>query len=137
MESRNYIPDGCKGLLNGKRGLIMGVANEKSLAWGIAEVCSDAGAELAITYQGPIVEKNARALAQQTNCPLVLSCDVTKADDITNLFDTISKKWGKLDFFVHAIAFSDRNQLRGRYVDTTVENFLYTMNVSCFSFTNS
>jgi enoyl-[acyl-carrier protein] reductase I len=122
-------------LLRGKRGLIMGVANDKSIAWGIAASCVAQGAELAFTYQGEALRKRVTPLAEQVNSSMVLPCDVTDRKSVEALFDTIKKKWGKLDFLVHAIAFSDKNELKGRYVDTSLDNFLMTMHVSCYSFT--
>lgn len=123
-------------LLKGKRGLITGVANEKSLAWTIAKLCYNAGAQIAIAYQGPAVEKSAKALAQDTNCNIIEVCDVGSQESIAHMFDVIADKWGYLDFVLHAIGFSDKNELRGRYVDTSQENFLMTMNISCYSFTS-
>ncbi len=121
--------------LQGKRGLIMGVANSRSLAWGIAKAVSAQGAELAFTYQGEMLEKRVRPLAEEVGSSLVLPCDVTDAASMDAAFATIEKEWGSLDFLVHAIGFSDKNELRGRYIDTTPENFAMTMNISCYSFT--
>ena len=122
-------------LLKGKRGLIMGVANSRSLAWGISQAAAAHGAELAFTYQGETLEKRVRPLAEEVGSTLVLPCDVTEADSIDAAFATIEKEWGSLDFLVHAIGFSDKNELRGRYIDTSRENFAMTMDISCFSFT--
>ena len=122
-------------ILEGKRGLIMGVANDRSLAWGIAESCHDAGAELAFTYQGEALKKRVVPLAQRVDSNLILECDVSEMDSIDKTFTEISKIWGKLDFLVHAIGFSDKNELRGRYVDTSLKNFEMTMNISVYSFT--
>ena len=122
-------------LLQGKRGLVMGVANGKSLAWGISKAVSAHGAELAFTYQGEMLEKRVRPLAEEVGSSFVLPCDVTDAASMDAVFATIEKEWGSLDFLVHAIGFSDKNELRGRYVDTTPENFAMTMNISCYSFT--
>jgi len=122
-------------LMAGKKGLIMGVANNRSLAWGIAKALSAHGAELAFTYQGEALEKRVRPLAKELNAALIEPCDVTDAASMDALFDAVQKKWGGLDFLVHAIGFSDKDQLKGRYVDTTAENFAMTMNISCFSFT--
>ena len=122
-------------ILEGKRGLIMGVANDRSLAWGIAQSCHDAGAELAFTYQGEALKKRVVPLAQSVDSNIVLECDVTEMDSIDKTFAEISKIWGKLDFLVHAIGFSDKNELRGRYVDTSLKNFEMTMNISVYSFT--
>lgn len=122
-------------LMHGKRGLIMGVANDRSLAWGIARALHDHGAELAFTYQGEALEKRVRPLATSIGAQHVLECDVTNAASIDTTFATLEKAWGKLDFLVHAIGFSDKNELKGRYIDTSPENFALTMNVSCYSFT--
>jgi enoyl-[acyl-carrier protein] reductase I len=122
-------------LFKGRRGLITGIANERSLAWTVAKMCSDAGAKLALTYQGEAVEKNANVLAKETNCSILEVCDVLDQESIAKLFKVIGQKWGKIDFLLHSIGFSNRHELRGRYVDTTLENFLMTMNVSCYSFT--
>ena len=119
----------------GKRGLIMGVANNRSIAWGIARACADAGAELAFTYQGEALKKRVEPLADSAGATLVLPCDVTDAASMDAVFETLGKEWGRLDFVVHAIAYSDKSQLDGRYVDTTLDNFLMTMNISCYSFT--
>lgn len=122
-------------LMHGKRGLIMGVANDRSLAWGIAKALHDQGAEMAFTYQGEALEKRVRPLAATIGAEHVLECDVTNAASIDSVFDTLGKAWGKIDFLVHAIGFSDKNELKGRYVDTSFDNFALTMNVSCYSFT--
>lgn len=124
-----------QGLMNGKRGLIMGVANDRSIAWGIAKACADQGAELAFSYQGEALEKRVRPLAQSVGSDLLLECDVTDMASVDGLFAALEKKWGRLDFLVHAIAYSDKDQLKGRYVDTTLDNFLLSLNVSCYSFT--
>jgi enoyl-[acyl-carrier protein] reductase I len=122
-------------LMAGKKGLVMGVANHRSIAWGIAKACHDHGAELAFTFQGDALEKRVRPLAQEIGCDIVLPCDVTDARSIDVTFAELDKRWGGLDFLVHAIAFSDKDQLKGRYLDTTPDNFALTMNVSCYSFT--
>jgi enoyl-[acyl-carrier protein] reductase I len=122
-------------LMHGKKGLIMGVANDRSIAWGIAQQASLHGASLAFTYQGEALEKRVRPLAQSLNSSLILPCDVTDSGSVENVFAEIEKTWGGLDFVVHAIAFSDKDQLKGRYCDTTRENFLKTLDISCFSFT--
>jgi enoyl-[acyl-carrier protein] reductase I len=127
------IPQGS--LLKGKKGLIMGLANDKSIAWGIAAACAAQGADLAITYQGEIMKKRAEPLAASLGASLLLSCDVLDDESLSTLFKEIETKWGKLNFMVHAIAFSDKNELKGRYCDTSLDNFLNTMNVSCYSFT--
>jgi enoyl-[acyl-carrier protein] reductase I len=124
------------GLMAGKRGLVMGVANDRSIAWGIAKAVAAQGAELAFTYQGDALEKRVRPLAEQLGASKVVSADVTNAASLDAAFDDIRKDWGRLDFVVHAIAYSDKDQLKGHYVDTTRENFLNTMDISCFSFTD-
>lgn len=124
-----------QGIMAGKCGLIMGVANDKSIAWGIARACSEQGAELAFSYQGEALGKRVRPLAESIKSDIVLECDVTNDASIDSLFDTLKEKWGKVDFVVHAIGFSDKNELRGRYVDTTAANFRMTMDISVFSFT--
>lgn len=122
-------------LMHGKRGLIMGVANDRSLAWGIAKTVHAQGAELAFTYQGEALEKRVKPLAATIGAQHVLECDVTNPASIDATFAALEKAWGKLDFIVHAIGFSDKNELKGRYIDTSFENFALTMNVSCYSFT--
>ncbi|MEW2914407.1 enoyl-ACP reductase FabI [Leisingera sp. JC11] len=122
-------------LMAGKRGLIMGLANDKSIAWGIAKACADAGAELAFSYQGDALKKRVDPLAAQLGSDIVLPCDVSDEASIDALFAALEAKWGKLDFVVHAIGFSDKNELRGRYVDTSRSNFQMTMDISVFSFT--
>lgn len=122
-------------LMKGKRGLIMGVANDHSLAWGIAKALHGAGAELAFTYQGEGFGKRVRPLAEQVGSELVIPCDVEEIETVDAAFDTIKEKWGTIDFVVHAIGFSDRNELKGLYADTTRDNFSRTMVISCFSFT--
>ena len=124
-----------KGLMAGKRGLIMGVANNRSIAWGIARSCADQGAELAFTYQGDALKKRVEPLAAEVNSPLVLPCDVSDMASIDATFAAIKEKWGSLDFVVHAIGFSDKNELSGRYVDTSPANFTNTMFISVYSFT--
>ncbi|NOD96026.1 enoyl-ACP reductase FabI [Ruegeria sp. HKCCD6228] len=122
-------------LMAGKRGLIMGLANDKSIAWGIARALSNAGAELAFSYQGEALKKRVDPLAAQLGSEIVLPCDVSDEASIDALFAALEEKWGKLDFIVHAIGFSDKNELRGRYVDTSRANFKLTMDVSVYSFT--
>jgi enoyl-[acyl-carrier protein] reductase I len=124
-------------LMKGKRGLIMGIANDHSIAWGIAKALAAQGAELAFTYQGEALGKRVRPLAQSLDVELVLSCDVESPESVESVFGTLREKWGGLDFLVHAIAFSDKNELKGRYADTTRENFARTMLISCFSFTET
>ncbi|MBK4215927.1 enoyl-ACP reductase FabI [Paracoccus caeni] len=123
------------GLMAGKRGLIMGLANDKSIAWGIARAVAAQGAELAFSYQGEALKKRVDPLAEQLGSTLVLPCDVSDEASVAALFDALEQEWGKLDFVVHAIGFSDKDQLRGRYADTTRDNFLMTMDISVFSFT--
>ncbi len=122
-------------LMAGKRGLVMGVANDKSLAWGISKACADAGAELAFTYQGDALKKRVGPLAESVGSDIVLPCDVTDSASIDAVFEELEKRWGRLDFLVHAIGFSDKNELRGRYLDTTEDNFRLTMDISVYSFT--
>src|ERR1700761_5978876 len=124
-----------QGLMHGKRGLIMGVANDHSIAWGIARTLAAHEAKLAFTYQGDALGKRVKPLATSVNADLVLPCDVENIASVDAVFAELGRAWGKLDFLVHAIAFSDKNQLTGRYADTTRENFLHTMLISCFSFT--
>ena len=123
------------GLMQGKRGLVMGVANERSIAWGIAQALAAQGAELAFTYQGDTFRKRVVPLVEPLRPAALIDCDVTEQGSLDNAFAELQANWPALDFVVHAIAFSDREQLKGRYVDTTPENFAATMNVSCYSFT--
>ncbi len=123
------------GILAGKRGLVLGVANNRSIAWGIAKSASEAGAELAFTYQGESLEKRVRPLAQELGAAVVGHCDVTDEASIDAVFKAVEAEWGTLDFVVHCVAFSDRDQLTGRYVETTAENFSNTLLISCYSFT--
>ncbi|MFQ6548971.1 enoyl-ACP reductase FabI [Aestuariibius sp. 2305UL40-4] len=122
-------------LMDGKRGLIMGLANDKSIAWGIAEALAEHGAELAFSYQGEALKKRVDPLAAQVGSDIVLPCDVGDEASIDALFDALADRWGKLDFIVHAIGFSDKNELRGRYVDTSRDNFRMSMDISVYSFT--
>jgi enoyl-[acyl-carrier protein] reductase I len=122
-------------LMAGKKGLVMGVANERSIAWGIAKACHEHGAEVAFTFQGEALEKRVRPLAGSIGAKIILPCDVTDAASIDATFAELDKQWGNLDFVVHAIAFSNKDELRGRYLDTSPENFALTMNVSCYSLT--
>lgn len=124
-----------QGLMAGKRGLVMGVANERSIAWGISQACHDQGAELAFTYQGDALQKRVEPLAASLGSDIVLPCDVTEPESIDNVFAEIEARWGKLDFVLHAIAYADKNELKGRYVDTSAENFERSLNISCYSFT--
>ena len=119
----------------GKRGLIMGVANNRSIAWAIAKKCADHGAELAFTFQGDALKKRVGPLAESVGSKHVLPCDVTDTASLDAVFETLEKDWGRLDFVVHAIAFSDKAELTGRYVETSSENFDKTLNISCYSFT--
>ena len=127
------IPTGT--LMKGKRGLVMGVANDKSIAWGITQYLAAQGAEIAFTYQGEALERRVRPLAQSVGGSLILPCDVSNMESIDAVFATLEKEWGGIDFLVHAIGFSDKKELEGRYVDTSLENFLMTMNISVYSFT--
>ena len=120
--------------MQGKRGLIMGLANDRSLAWGIARSLSAHGAELAFSYQGEALEKRVRPLAKELGSELLIDCDVSSADALDAAFAQIEQAWGGMDFVVHAIGFSDKNELRGRFVDTSIDNFLMTMNISVYSF---
>jgi len=122
-------------LMKGKRGLVMGIANDHSIAWGIAKALAAQGAEMAFTFQGEALGKRVKPLAQSLGVELVLPCDVESLESVDSVFATLKEKWGGLDFLVHAIAFSDKNELKGRYADTTRENFSRTMLISCFSFT--
>ncbi|MEL6502987.1 MAG: enoyl-ACP reductase FabI [Pseudomonadota bacterium] len=124
-------------IMAGKRGLIMGVANNHSIAWGIAQMLSAHGAELAFTHQGPAFGKRVKPLADSLGSSLLIDCDVEDIASVDAAFETIEKEWGGLDFFVHAIGFSDKNELKGKYADTSRENFSRTMVISCFSFTET
>ncbi|MFK0165682.1 MULTISPECIES: enoyl-ACP reductase FabI [Rhizobium] len=123
------------GLMAGKRGVILGVANNRSIAWGIAKACSDAGAEIALTWQGDALKKRVEPLAQELGAFMAGHCDVTEPATIDAVIDTLEAKWGKIDFVVHAIAFSDKDELTGRYLDTSRDNFTKTMDISVYSFT--
>ena len=127
--------DETRPLMEGKRGLVMGVANSRSIAWGIARACARHGAELAFTYQGDALKKRVIPLAESIDSSIILPCDVTDAASIDAVFEVLEKEWGSIDFIVHAIAFSDKDELTGRYVDTSAANFEKTMNISCYSFT--
>ncbi len=120
--------------MQGKKGLIMGLANDRSLAWGIARALSEQGAELAFSYQGEALEKRVRPLAQELGSELLIDCDVSDMKALDKAFAELKSKWETLDFVVHAIGFSDQNELRGKFVDTTIDNFLLTMNISVYSF---
>ncbi|AXB75144.1 enoyl-ACP reductase FabI [Novosphingobium sp. P6W] len=121
------------GLMHGKRGLIMGLANDKSLAWGIAKKLHEQGAELAFSYQGEALAKRVRPLAESLGSDFLIDCDVSNMEALDTAFAQIEERWGKIDFLVHAIGFSDKNELRGKYVDTSLDNFLMTMNISAYS----
>ena len=123
------------GLMAGKRGLIMGVANDHSIAWGIAKALAGQGAELAFTYQGEAFGKRVKPLADSVGSDILVPCDVEDIETVDAVFDTLKEKWGKIDFLVHAVAFSDKNELKGKYANTSRENFTRTMVISCFSFT--
>ncbi|MSP67586.1 MAG: enoyl-[acyl-carrier-protein] reductase FabI [Alphaproteobacteria bacterium] len=124
-----------RGLMEGKRGLVMGVANDRSIAWGIARAVAAEGAELAFTYQDEVFERRVRALAETIGVRFLVPCDVTQEAGLTATFAQVRERWGRIDFAVHAIAFSDKNELKGRYVDTSEANFIQTLLVSCYSFT--
>jgi len=124
------------GVMSGKRGLVMGVANERSIAWGIAKMAATHGAELAFTYQGEALLKRLSPLAQSVNSEMVMQCDVTDEHSLETVFNTIRESWGKIDFVVHAIAYSDKDELKGEYINTSRDNFLRTLDISCFSFTS-
>jgi enoyl-[acyl-carrier protein] reductase I len=125
------------GLMDGKRGLIMGVANDHSIAWGIAKMLSDHGAKLAFTYQGDALLKRVKPLAESVGSTMLMPCDVEDIGSVDAVFDEVKKQWGTLDFLVHAVAFSDKNELKGRYADSTRENFIRTMVISCYAFTEA
>lgn len=120
--------------MTGKRGLIMGLANDRSLAWGIAKQLAEQGAELAFSYQGEALEKRVRPLAEQLGSDLLIDCDVSDMEKLDGAFNALKQRWDRLDFLVHAIGYSDKNELRGMFVDTSLENFLMTMNISVYSF---
>ncbi len=123
-------------LMKGQKGLVMGVANEKSIAWGMAKALHEHGAEMAFTYQGDAFGKRVKPLAESVGSTILIDCDVTNEDDLDRVFETLEKEWGEMDFLIHAIAYSDKNELQGRYSDTTLANFLTSMHISCFSFTS-
>jgi enoyl-[acyl-carrier protein] reductase I len=122
-------------LMAGKRGIVFGVANNRSIAWGIAKACHASGAKIALTYQGEAIKKRVEPLGQEIGSKLVLPCDVTDESSVAAVFDTLGRAWGSIDFLVHAVAFSDKQELDGRYVDTSKDNFSQTLLVSCYSFT--
>ena len=121
-------------LMKGKKGIVMGVANDHSIAWGIAKALNAQGAEMAFTYQGDAFGKRVKPLAESIDADKVWQCDVSQEDDLDRLFETVEKEWGEIDFIVHAIAYSDKEELKGEYVDTTLGNFLNSMHISCYSF---
>ena len=123
------------GIMNGKRGIVMGVANDRSIAWGIAEAVAKQGAEIAFTYQGDALEKRVRPLAEKIGSSIIIPCDVSSDEAIEETFKLLKEKWDTIDFIVHAIAYSDKEELKGEYVDTTRENFYKTMDISVYSFT--
>ena len=123
-------------LMKHKKGLVMGVANEKSIAWGMAKTLHEHGAEMAFTYQGEAFGKRVKPLAGSIGASVLIDCDVSKESDLDNVFAVLHREWGELDFVIHAIAFSDKEELKGRYVDTSLENFLTSMHISCYSFTS-
>ena len=135
MPDSNAVARPTANLLKGKRGLVMGVANNRSIAWGIAKAAADAGAELAFTYQGDALKKRVEPLAKELGGHVVGHCDVTDSASIDAVFAEVEKLWGKLDFVVHCIAFSDKDELTGRYVETTEANFTKSLLISCYSFT--
>lgn len=128
------IPE--SGIMKGKRGLVMGVANDKSIAWGMAQELHRHGAEMAFTYQGEAFGKRVIPLAESQGSKMILNCDVSKEEDLDSVFARLTKDWGSLDFVIHAIAFSDKEELKGRYMDTSLQNFLTSMHISCYSFTS-
>jgi enoyl-[acyl-carrier protein] reductase I len=135
LRKHNNLMADNNGMMSGKRGIIMGVANERSIAWGIARALAAAGAEIAFTYQGEAFEKRLKPLAASIGSNTVLQCDVNEDGSLLSVFDRLAKDWSSIDFVVHSVAYSDKDELNGRYVDTTANNFAQTMNISCFSFT--
>jgi len=131
MEQNNFN----NGIMKGKRGIVMGVANDRSIAWGIAEAVAKQGAEIAFTYQGDALEKRVRPLAETVGSNIIIPCDVSSDEAIDETFNLLKEKWDTIDFVVHAIAYSDKEELKGEYVDTTRENFYKTMDISVYSFT--
>ncbi|MBN06765.1 MAG: enoyl-[acyl-carrier-protein] reductase FabI [Rhodospirillaceae bacterium] len=124
------------GLMAGKKGLVMGVANDRSIAWHIAKAAHEQGAEIAFTFQGEALQKRVTPLAESVGSSVILPCDVTDEASVDAVFEVLQSRWGKLDFAVHAIAYSDKDELKGKYVDTTLDNFAQTMMISCYSFTS-
>lgn len=123
-------------IMKGKKGLVMGVANDHSIAWGMAKALHNAGAEMAFTYQGDAFGKRVKPLAASINADILIDCDVSKEEDLDKVFATLKEEWGGIDFIIHAIAYSNKDELQGRYVDTSLENFMQTMHISCYSFTS-
>ena len=123
--------------MQGKKGLVMGVANDKSIAWGIAKKLASEGAEIAFTYQGDSLKKRVFPLANSIGSSILIPCDVTDSESMTNTFETLKNKWGSIDFLVHCIGFSNKDELRGKYLNTSSENFNQTMLISCYSFTEA
>lgn len=123
-------------LMQGKKGLVMGVANSHSIAWGMAQALHEHGAEIAFTFQGDAFGKRVKPLAESIGSSIVIDCDVSKEDDLDNVFEILEKEWGEIDFIIHAVAYSNKDELQGHYVDTTLENFVQTMHISCYSFTS-
>lgn len=134
-ETTKDLPRSAAGLMRGKRGLIMGVANDHSIAWGIAKALHAEGAELAFTYQGEAFGRRVKPLVESVGSDLLIPCDVEDLTSVDSVFETLNERWGSLDFLVHAIAFSDKNELKGQYAATSRQNFTRTMVISCFSFT--
>ena len=131
MKQENH----SNGIMHGKRGIVMGVANDRSIAWGIADAIAKQGAEIAFTYQGEALQKRVSPLAESVGSDIVIPCDVSSDEAIDKTFDLLKEKWNSIDFLVHAIAYSDKDELKGEYVDTTRENFYKTMDISVYSFT--
>ena len=131
MEQENH----SKGIMHGKRGIVMGVANDRSIAWGIADAIAKQGAEIAFTYQGEALQKRVRPLAESVGSNIIIPCDVSRDEAINETFNLLKEKWKSIDFLVHAIAYSDKEELKGEYIDTTRENFYKTMDISVYSFT--
>lgn len=135
IDSGIDVSNRLAGLMAGKRGLVLGVANDRSIAWGIATQLANAGAEIAFTYQGDALEKRVRPLAAKIGSKIVLPCDVTNEGDIENVFAALKAEWGTIDFVLHAVAYSDKDELKGEYIQTSRQNFLTTLDISCYSFT--
>ena len=133
ITSRSGMHANVIGLLNGKKGIITGIANNMSISWAIAKIAKEHGADLAFTYQGEVLQKRIIPLAEEIGCNFVTQCDVTSEESMDKLFEAVQQKWGRLDFLVHSIGFSDKEELKGRYINTSQANFLNTMNISCYS----